>query len=449
MEKFKLFRSITKVNITYDDFNLDIELTDRKLNVLYYDTPPYSYHSNDNKIIGVEGHVIDEFCSRYNFSYQLSNKQTDILTLQNMFDISLTRRFGFNRHSIYYENIELQDKGTSQCLLVPRNIPVYSHILSSPFDNFVIFLFFTSVLVTGILWKMFQILQNQSIKVFQLVTLLLKIIMGYAIDDRYFHRWSLKEQFLLIPFIAICFILMDIFKSFIISTSIVKQPMRSVQSLEELFSSDTKIYEYYKEVDLLPHDKVLNHIPVVSSSSALSKLPEHVDRNLAYMVRCKFAEVFLESENNFDGDYQLFDVFDKNIHKTTGNYLIHEGVPYKQTFISYIDSLQESGILNHWITTTVKKLFPKHVESSMQNSLALKALYLPLIILCIGLVSAILVFIIELLYYKYKEWKLSRVIDLRKERKKYKKIRRIFQIFKFSQKQSKVLVRDRRNYENN
>ncbi|CAG9803202.1 unnamed protein product [Chironomus riparius] len=387
LEEYKLFKTISEVDITNADYNLDIELVHRTLNILYYDTPPYSYRSNDSNIIGVEGNFIDEFCSRYNFSYKLSNKQSDDMNILSMFDISLSRRHGSSSSFNSYVNIEFLDKGTSQCFLVPRNIPVFSHLVPNPFDKFVNFLFLTSILMTVLIWKGIRILQKENMKFFKLAIMLSKLMVGYPVNDRELYKWSLKEKFLLIPFIMICFILMDIFKSFVISTSIVEQPMRSIQSLEELSSSDTKLYEYYKEVDLFPHNKVLNQIPIVSASSALSILPEHVDRDLAYVVRCKFAEVFIDSENNFDGNQQLFDVFDKNIEKTNGNYLIHEGVPYKNVFFKFIDSLIESGILNHWITITVKKSFPKHVERDKQFRVALEALYLPLIILGVGIID--------------------------------------------------------------
>jgi len=450
LRPIKFSATFTKFIFKEANFSLRNEFIDRNLKVIYYDIPPYSYRSNDNRVVGVEGLLLDEFCSRNNLSYIVTNEKYAPFNVQQIFDVCLYRRFTCN-NCLIMDSKYINDLGASQCLLVPRNIPTYSHILSSPYDNYVLITFGISFLIIGILWKIIRIFRKQNLNNFRLILMLLKIIFGYSIDDSDFNRWSIKERLLLFPFLVICFILMDIFKSFIISTSIVDQPMRSVQSIEELISSDTMIYEYYKEVPIFPHHKVLNHVPMLFGASALSKLPENVDENLAYAVRCRFAEEFVVSDKNFDKNRQLFDILDGYVDKTYSTYLIHENYPLKNELKFLVAYLQESGILDHWTKSTIIETFPKqHIHNDSENVIVLEALYLPLSILCIGIFMCVVIFLLELLFNKYRNWKLSRVIDLRKERKKrekFKKFHKILRVFKFSKTHEKELRRQRTYYE--
>lgn len=405
-------------NVT--DYNFrNTFLIPKKLRVLFYDTPPYSYRGLDDKVKGVDGNVIDEFCKRHILSYWITNKQSDPLNVQYANDIILYRRF--HSLSAHFVQITLNDLGASQCFLFPRNIPVYNHLFSNPFQKLVSIVFVGTSVFVGIIWKVFKLLKKQDLSLFKLSVSILKIIHGHSIDDGEVSQ----NRLLLVPFILMCFILTDIFKSFLISTSIIEPPMRSFQSLFELNSSDTKIYEYYEEIKVFSTKKVIHKVPVVLGSTALSKLPDNVDTNLAYVVRCRFGQEFVSSRQNFVNDKQLFNLYDGYSDKQYSSYLVHENFPLKSEIQKIVSSLQESGILDFWTETLIRESFPKHFQNDKENSLSLRALFLPLLILGCGLGVSIVVFLMELISIN---WKSSKGIDLKKEKLKRERWRKLNQI---------------------
>jgi len=419
VEKYIFLNTFDKYIFDYADDNFRNTFSiPNQLRIIFYATPPYSYRSLDNRILGVDGNVIDEFCKRHNISYRITNNKFDPFNVQHSNDIILYRRF--NTISTHYVEITLNDLGANQCFLVPRNIPVYDHLFSNPFQKIVSLIFIGTAVFVGIMWKILKLVRKQDIGIFKLVTSISKIIFGHSIDESEISQ----NRLMLVPFILMCFILMDIFKSFLISTSIVEPPMRSVQSISELNDSDTKVYEYYEEIKFFSSEKVIHKIPLRLGYTALSMLPENVDTSLAYGVRCRFGEEFVGSSKNFENDRQLFDLLSGYVENRYASYLVHENFPLKSKFIALVTSLQESGILNFWTEIIVRESFPKHFQSEMENALSIKAMFLPLLILVVGLSVSFIVFLVELIYFRYLSWKSCEVIDLRKERIKRKRIRR-------------------------
>ena len=419
VEKYMFLNTVDKYVFNNTDYNFRNTFSiPNQLRVIFYDTPPYSYRSLDNRILGVDGNVMDEFCKRNNVSYRITNNKFEPFDIQYSNDIILYRRF--NSISTQYIEITLNDHGANQCFLVPRNIPVYSHLFSNPFQKNVSLIFIATAVFIGIMWKFLKLVRKQDIGMFKLITSILKIICGHSIDKGEISQ----NRLLLVPFILICFILMDIFKSFLISTSIIEPPMRSVQSLIELNDSDTKVYEYYEEIKFFAPEKVIHKIPLRVGYTALSMLPENVDTSLAYGVRCRFGQEFVGSKQNFENDRQLFDFLSGYAENRYASYLVHENFPLKSRFIALVTSLQESGILNFWTEIIVRESFPKHFQNETENALSIKAMYLPLLILVVGLFISFIVFLLELIYFRYSSWKSCEIIDLRKERMKRKRLHR-------------------------
>lgn len=423
----------------------------QKLSVIHFDTPPFSYRDGNNKIIGVEGHVIDEFCRQFNLTYEVINDGKGIYSMPRQFDISLYRRL-VQGPLHQYDIITIYDVGSTQCFMVPKNIPVYSSRFSVPFDKFVNILFLCSVLFAAILWKLICIYRKLKINSFDFVTSILKCIIGYSLPANLCcMKWSIKERLFLGPFLFMCFILMDLFTSFMISSLIVELPMRSVQSVQELNESSLIIYEYYDEIFFQTTYKLRNLVLNKMNATGMQTIPNYFDKELVYVVNCKFAEAFIKSAWNFDNNQQVFDILRGFFFAAPYSaYLVHANFPLKSEFVKMVSGFQESGIMDFWTESVIRTQFPTYSKDNADNVVTLSAIQLPIFILIIGLCVSIVAFFVECIYFRYLNWKLSRVIDLRKDRQTREKWRRLYELLQIKrcrrQRKVKVLRRERTVY---
>ena len=420
----------------------------QELSVIHFDTPPFSYRDGSNKIIGIEGYVIDEFCRQFNLTYKVINDGKGITSMQRQFDISLYRRL-VQGPQHQYDIITIYDAGSTQCFMVPKNIPMFSSRFSVPFDKFVNVLFLCSVLFAAILWKIICIYRKLKINSFDFVTSILKCIVGYSLPANLCcMKWSIKERLFLVPFLFMCFILMDLFTSFMISSLIVELPMRSVQSVQELNDSDLMIYEYYDQIFFKINYKLRNIVLNKMSATEMQTIPNYFDKNLVYVVNCKFAEAFIRSAWNFDNDQQNFNIL-RGFFFTApySAYLVHDNFPLKSEFIKMVSDFQEFGIMDFWNDNFIRTQFPKYSNDNAENIVTLSAMQLPLFILITGLCVSIAVFFVEWIYFRFMNLKLSRVIDLREDRQTREKWRRLYELLQIKrcrrQRKVKVLRRER------
>jgi hypothetical protein len=121
--------------------------------------------------------------------------------------------------------------------------------------------------------------------------------------------------------------------------------------------------------------------------------------------------------------------------------------PLRDEFARMVYGLQESGIMDHWAERFIQESFSKYVENEEENVLTLNAMYFPFSILLIGISLSLVVFIVELAYHKYINWKSSRVIDLRNARMRREKWKKLYAIAAFckckKKRKERVLVRER------
>ncbi|CAG9811116.1 unnamed protein product [Chironomus riparius] len=396
----KTLKSTFELSKLNDPYNFNSENYMEVLQILFNDNPPFSYRDNSNRIIGVEGNLIDEFCKHQKLNYEIVNRDYSHLTAivpNAQFDFSLYRRINAGSE-ITTDVVHLNDIGASQCVLVPRNIPVYVPF-SSPYSKVVNHLFFWSIAAVMAVWKIFKWLQRQNLSVVDSTLEALKVLLGLGIDDNHWMRWSLKEKILLVPFLLMVMILMGVYESHMVSTVIAEPQMRSVKSIEELIKSDTIIYEYYQELGRFDSNKVYQLMSY--SYVTLATIPENFDQNFAYFVSCRFGEEFLNSAENFVSDRRLFDMIpDDYIDTFLSTYLINENFPLKKQFKFMVRALDEAGIINHWTKDIVQLHFLQHIKNEDQKPILLAAMIVPVCIVIIGLVLGLVVFGFEFLVHK-------------------------------------------------
>lgn len=426
----KVHKDLRKFTITnnFNNLTLGFFKISYPVQVLMMDTPPYSYINESGQIIGVEGNVIDEFCRKYNVIYSVLLIQ-DALN-GKIFDLSLYRRLSSIDSRLKHE-ITLNDVGASYCFLVPRNIPMFSLKLTMPFDKMFSYLFAVSVALVIILWILILRFRKTGFRTFELVFSVVCIIFGNPLNAEFSAtRWSTKERFLLFPFVLVCFLTMEIFTSSMIPFSLTDVPMTSVQSMEELNASNTMVYEFYEDQGIASH-KILNKL-LQAEYLKLNKLPNNFDKNLAYVVRCIFADEFVKSAWNHESDRKIFDSIKGTMKNKYSVYVANKNFHMVDEFFRMVSSLQESGIMDFWTDTVITNTFPKQAtKSDIVEAFSPSVVHFPFVVLILGLGSALIVFLVEFLYYLLMGWKLSRVINLKKQRRRRLGRQRILKRFGF------------------
>ena len=154
----------------------------------------------------------------------------------------------------------------------------------------------------------------------------------------------------------------------------------------------------------------------------MSTIPDNFDQNLAYFVRCRFAEEFVNSKKNFDENRQLFDIlYDHSIENNFATYLVNENFPLKKELKRTIQALDEAGIISYWTEHIVREAFPKHVSSDAEEFVQLKAMVNPLSMIVAAMIAGLVILIIEIVHHKWTMRRSTRVTDLRMERLKRQK----------------------------
>lgn len=384
----------------------------RNLKISYQEVLPYSYLDDENHIVGVDGNLIDEFCKHIGLDYKIINKM-ELNGPQTMkIDINFNRRSSIDNF-MSQDIAHLYDTSPAQCFLAPRDIPVY-RAFANPFDNFVTTFLVSTVVLIAVLWKLMKWLQNEELSLADLIISMLKIFIGLAIDENRWRYWSMKERFLLMPFLFMSIILIALYQSFLISTLIVEHPMKSVRSMEQLNQSDTQIYEYLDGIHNFKDEKIVNLVPINSSKHAILMLPENYDKNLAYAVRCRFAEDFVRSRRNMQEKRILFDVLDDPQYpRAYSTYIIADDFPYKNKFKFSVMALEESGVTNFWTKRLIRDQFPKHPKADDNGYNFLGIMIFPFLLIGCGILISFGAFMMEGIHNRYYGWLIEWMIRYR------------------------------------
>lgn len=398
-----------------NEFSLSHNFYPKMITTLYFDNPPFSELNVGHGITGVEGNLIDEFCLRHRYDYRIVGVDFGRLldaAIDMKYDFSLYRPLT-GTESTSVDILRLNDLGAAQCILVPRNIPVCVPF-SSPYSRIVNILFLVSVAVVLLVWNVFRRIHKQKLGVLNSTIEVLKVLLGLGISDNHWLRSSFKEKVLLVPFLFMTFILMEIYESFMVSNIISEQAMDSVKSVEELISSDTKIFEYHNETYRFRADKVVNLVQFVNTR--LATIPKDFNPNYAYFVRCRFGEEFINSEENYVGTRKLFDLIpDTFMIQLYSTYLVNENTPIKNQFKFMVKALDEAGIIDHWTKDVVRNTFNKYEANEELQIISLRQVLVPLLVVAFGSIASFFAFGLEVFYAKICGRRSNKVGDIELE----------------------------------
>jgi hypothetical protein len=326
--------------------------------VAYFDEPPYSYIKN-HRITGVTEQFIEEFCKKVGFKYGVAGNVKnlyDLVRATMAADINLFKKY-LARELHHQENVWLNEVD-GFCMLVPRNVQVEAcKNLSFPFDRSVVLLLVTSVTLIIFLWWIFKRQQQENTSLLKIIVMIYKSMIGRGMHN---HTWSRKEALLIFPFLFMQIVLIGFYQSWIISFMISKPSLRSVESLEELNATNTKVNRYFREFNVQINEKQVIEMSSITNESLALTIPDSFDPNLAYLVTCQYAKYFVKTSHNLHADdHKFFDVLPKPIISYFSAFTVSKNFPLKQQFKFTVEALKESGIYNYWMKVASEKRMEK------------------------------------------------------------------------------------------
>lgn len=378
------------------------------IRTVHFDTYPASYVKN-NKIIGADGDLIDEFSKLLHIPYQIINKNRSYVAIDEIYnlietvgDISL-----YTHAYVQSSNVKTlwHTEMSGICLLVPRNIPVSTHEnYTLPLDNETLIMSIISTICIILCWRL--ITNEMSILSILIATYELMLNLGASGLD----HLTFRENILVYCFIFSSFIMVSFYESFFISFMLAKSTMRSAKDISELNATDTKFYSYFDD-NILSHSNfpkirdelIINTIDVMKTNSF--DIPTDLDENLVYLVHSSYADTFIQSERNYRTGTRLFDKMIINNYYNTYN--VHSSFFYVNKFTDFFTKVMESGIYKYW-----KQKHNENFKSFKVGSDASTESYdmsVPLFILTIGCSVALAFFLIEIAVYRWKLCCINRV----------------------------------------
>ncbi|CAO1367623.1 unnamed protein product [Diamesa tonsa] len=147
--------------------------------------------------------------------------------------------------------------------------------------------------------------------------------------------------------------------------------------------------------------------------------PEYLSLNVTTFTRSKmgeihgktYADAFIRSNGNFNGNQRLFDLMDEKISFYAQSYPVSNIFPLKKELQFFVSVLRESGLRDYWVQSEVHEN-NRDIKEDEIKVLNLNDMQLPFIILGSGLGLSLLVFIFELIVNNIKERRMNRVIYL-------------------------------------
>ncbi|CAO1314265.1 unnamed protein product [Diamesa serratosioi] len=369
------------------------EMGDNIIKLQQFDQPPFSKVEN-GKLLGTEGRLLDALCERYNTSYIIVNNDSTILKLKDfgefMYNISMDLNLNYVLRideNKYFDNIIL-NKVLDRCLLVPRNIPLSTFdSFSCPFDDRISICLFCATCLVIVSWKAISFAVKTDFSIDFIAFSVFRYLMGNSATLE--NRMSYKEKFIVYGYVWASLVLLTLYESYVISFMMADQSYRSVTSLEELNSSNTKIYEYFMD-GIQFKDNLIVHKMFAKVDNVILKMPDKFDVNMAYLVTSMYADAFIDSSKNYNNDgHRLFDKLQENVMSYVPTYVVKKSFPLRNELKHLMNVLRESGIEKHWIDEMFNKkqnntdsvLAKNVVEAVEKIVLTFKDMKVPFVIL--------------------------------------------------------------------
>lgn len=407
INRSKLAEVNSKIELV-ESSDSDLNFLPSKLRLMMFDLPPFSFVENQ-RIQGLEGKLLDLFCEKFNLTYKISNSQTKKFLLEDILEfMPKTELITYTLfHVQNHKNKEIIDfyAWDGMCFLVPINIPLSSYEnLSFPFDMKVNIIFFIASVSLIFAWK---IISNKSRSHFRwsFITLsVFKMVLGSGFEKE--KSTNRKEKTLLYSFIIGNMLLVNLYQSFIISVMLSEPALRSVETIQELNESNTKIFRFFNDFDIKFRESKIVH-SIQFSHEFSFELPEQFDVNMAYFVSCQYADFIVKSHDNYRGKSKIFNKLPSPLAMIPVSYTVTRNFPLIKELKFIINALRESGLRDRWINEIVEENNDKEASESKTDIIFSDNLRVPIFVLMLGASVGFAIFVAELIFSKFLMWRLK------------------------------------------
>lgn len=385
------------------------ETHENHINVLQYDSPPFSYVEN-GKIVGLEGMLINEIAHRCNITYNIVNANSTVFLIKNFHqhmkqnvDLNLNNDIKINPGSMFKENF-YYNEFDGLCLIAPRNILVSAYEnFSFPFDSKITICLLCCTCLVVVLWKCFSMENKSDFSINFIIFAMYRYLMGNAATRE--NRMGYKEKLIVYGYVIAAMVLLALYESFVISFMLTSPTYRSAKDFAEINDTNTRIYQYFIDsgfpIEFKNH-LIVNKLTTKDNNTILT-VPSVIDINMAYVASCRYAEAFVKSSRNFHETTQLFDKINEKLTTFPESYFISKSLPIKKDFQFIVTALKEGGIYNLWMNRIFHDLqnhyhlMQQHigVETKEEIYLKFRDMKIPFIILFTGMTLALIVFLVE------------------------------------------------------
>ena len=120
---------------------------------------------------------------------------------------------------------------------------------------------------------------------------------------------------------------------------------------------------------------------------------------MAYLVTCNFAEDFVKSTRNINGNSKkIFEKLSTPVSIISLNYIVAQNFPLKDEFIASVSAMFESGVRGKWRKDFIEEIIGKiSTVEEPKSPLTLTDLKIPFIAFVIGNSLALIIFTGEFL----------------------------------------------------
>lgn len=128
---------------------------------------------------------------------------------------------------------------------------------------------------------------------------------------------------------------------------------------------------------------------------------------------CDYGEYFVISERNFHSIKRLFDK--KIIGQAYKTYNVHSGYSYIEEFKQLVADFMEFGLYTFWKqenSRSVNKLLKPDLMDAKNSLLNKYDMSVPIIILCIGYGFAFIIFLVEIILFKWRDHCINNVSEM-------------------------------------
>lgn len=391
-----------------------VPLSGFELRLLQYNIPPKTVLRN-GRMYGTEGKFLDAFCDYHKVNYSiidLTSKPTvrEIFNgfLNRKIDMSLSSEFEIQSSQFIFK-IEYLNEIDGVCIIVPRSKPVsqFSSLLR-PFDKWTWGILLITTLLMIPIWKVFSNYFGSRFTYNFIILNIFRYLLNAGPTGE--RRMNYREKSVVYFYLLLTFILMTTYQSLLISYMLTPKYADFFRTFEEFNNSDMKIYIFPKDLNIhfnVPATKIINMTSLKDDIISPFILPRIINKSLAYLNLCNYADLFLKSDRNFENNKPLFSRIDEKLTTFRLSNMYNVNSPFLDKIKPFADRVFESGLKQIWKFEVDRDDVGEFFAFTVNEKIYLdfEDFKVPFSVLLYGLSSSLIVFLAELLRKWIDSWK--------------------------------------------